>query len=178
MKFIICSDIHGDLEGARAAVSLFKKENAEKLIILGDILYHGPRNNLPSEYNPKAVIELLNEHASDIIAVRGNCDTEVDQMVLAFPLLSEFGYVFADGVSLVLNHGHKISLDSPPPLAKSAILLCGHTHVPAKTEFGNDNLYMNPGSISLPKNGFPRSYVLFENGKLTVKDLDGNEIKV
>lgn len=178
MKFIICSDIHGDIDGARAAVSLLQSENADKLLILGDLLYHGPRNSLPKGYEPKSVIELLNAHRDSILAVRGNCDSEVDAMVLNFPISSEFAEIYADGKTLVLTHGHKVDLDSPPPLREGDILLCGHTHVPAKKSFGNKNTYLNPGSISLPKNGFPKSYAVFENGNITIKDLDGNEIKV
>ena len=178
MKFIICSDIHGDLTGAEAALSLLKSEGADKLIILGDVLYHGPRNNLPEGYNPKAVIALLNENRDKILAVRGNCDTEVDQMVLEFNISSEFAIVYADGKTLILNHGHKIDLDNPPPMCDGDILFCGHTHIPAKKSFGKNNVYYNPGSISIPKGGFPRSYVLYENGEITLKDLTGKIIEL
>lgn len=173
MKLIICSDIHGDLAGARYAIDAFRFEGADKLIILGDLLYHGPRNNLPEGYNPKAVITLLNEYRDSIIAVRGNCDAEVDQMVLDFPITSEFAELFCDGLDLILNHGHKIDIKNPPPINRGAVLLTGHTHVPKIEAFGRDNFNINPGSISLPKNNFPRTYALYENKKFIIKSVDG-----
>ena len=173
MKLVICSDIHGDLAGAKYAVKAFIAEGADKLLILGDLLYHGPRNDLPEGYNPKAVIKLLNEHGDSIIAVRGNCDAEVDQMVLDFPITSEFAELFCDGLDIVLNHGHKFDIKNPPPIKKGAILLTGHTHVPKIEGFGHDNFNINPGSISLPKNNFPRTYALYENKKFIIKSVDG-----
>lgn len=178
MTFIICSDIHGDLLGARAAVSAFERERADKLIILGDLLYHGPRNNLPNNYSPKEVIELLNANRDNIIAVRGNCDAEVDQMVLNFPITSEFAEIFADGKTFVLTHGHRVDLDNPPPLKRGDFLLCGHTHIPKIQKFGNDNTYVNPGSISIPKDNFPRTYMLYKDGEFTLRDIENNQVEI
>ena len=129
MKLIFCSDIHGDINAAQAALNVFKKESAEKLIILGDILYHGPRNDLPPAYAPKEVIALLNENREHLLAVRGNCDTEVDQMVLNFPVLADYGYLYLDGLSVIITHGHNLNTKTPPPMRKGELLIHGHTHV-------------------------------------------------
>ena len=176
MKLLIASDIHGDLESAELVLSAYEKEGCDKLLILGDILYHGPRNDLPKTYAPKAVIELMNKNKDKILAVRGNCDTEVDQMVLNFPILADYAYLSLDGLSVFATHGHHHNTATPPPLAKGDILLHGHTHVLCAVEFGNDNLYLNPGSAALPKEGKPRSYMVYENRTFTVKDFDGNII--
>ena len=174
MKLLICSDIHGDLESAKRVLEVFSKESCDKLVILGDLLYHGPRNNLPGSYNPKAVITLLNENKERIIAVRGNCDTEVDQMVLDFPILADYSYLYIDGLSLFLTHGHHFTKDAPPKLNHGDILLHGHTHVLACEPFGSANLYLNPGSVSIPKGDFPASYIVYENRRFTAKDFSGN----
>ena len=176
MKLLIASDIHGDFNSAKAVIDLFKSENCDKILLLGDILYHGPRNDLPSTYNPKAVIELLNANKNSILAVRGNCDTEVDQMVLDFPILADYCYLLLDGLSVFATHGHHHNTNTPPPLRNGEILIHGHTHVIACEEFGNGNYYLNPGSISLPKENNPRSYMIYENKSFTVKDLDGEII--
>jgi putative phosphoesterase len=146
-------------------------------LLLGDILYHGPRNDLPAGYAPKKVIELLNPLKNEILAVRGNCDTEVDQMVLSFPILADYAYLSLDGLRIFATHGHKFNTDSLPPLAKGDILLHGHTHVPVAIEFGEDNLYINPGSLSIPKESSPKSYILYENGVFSFRTLDGEEYK-
>lgn len=174
MKLLIASDIHGDLDSARDIISAYQSEGCEKLILLGDILYHGPRNDLPETYNPKAVIELLNSYKNEIIAVRGNCDTEVDQMVLNFPILADYSYIFVDGLNIVITHGHKYNIASPLPFGKGDILLHGHTHVLKCEEFGESNFYLNPGSAALPKEGNPRTYMVYENRCFAVKDFDGN----
>ena len=177
MKLVICSDIHGDLSGARAAIEALKRENADKLLILGDVLYHGPRNSLPTEYNPKAVIELLNANKNLILSVRGNCDTEVDQMVLEFPILADYAFLELDGLCVFATHGHHHNTLTPPPLKRGDILLHGHTHVLKIESFGDENVYINPGSIALPKEGNPRSYAVYESRTFTIKDLDKNIIK-
>ena len=176
MKLLICSDIHGDLDSIEMVLSAYEKEGADKLVILGDLLYHGPRNDLPTSYAPKAVIELLNSHKDHILAVRGNCDTEVDQMVLSFPILADYAYLSVDGISLFMTHGHRFGLDNPPPLKKGEILVCGHTHVLKCEPFGDENLYLNPGSAALPKGGNPRSYMIYENKRFEIKTLDGDVI--
>ena len=176
MKFLICSDIHGDLEAAMKIIDIFNKEGCDRLIILGDILYHGPRNDLPENYAPKGVISLLNEYKSSILAVRGNCDTEVDQMVLDFPVLADYAYVVDGGVRFFLTHGHKFNLECLPPLGPGDVLLHGHTHVLKCEEFGDENYYLNPGAATYPKEGNPSSYMIYENRCFTVKDFDGNII--
>ena len=176
MKLLICSDIHGDLKSAELTLRAFKDEGCDKLVILGDLLYHGPRNNLPDTYNPKAVIALLNENREYIISVRGNCDTEVDQMVLDFPILADYSYLYTDGLSLFLTHGHHFTKDAPPKLMRGDILLHGHTHIVTCEPFGNENLYINPGSVSIPKGGNPQSYIVYENRRFTAKDFSGNII--
>ena len=176
MKLFICSDLHGDLESTERVLEAFDREGAERLIILGDILYHGPRNDLPKTYAPKKVIELLNARRDVILAVRGNCDTEVDGMVLNFPIMADYAYIYADGVNIFATHGHRHNLENLPPLAKGDVLLHGHTHVLRCEPFGNGNLYLNPGSASLPKEGNPRTYMTFEDGTFTVKELDGSTV--
>ncbi len=176
MKLLIASDIHGDLESAELVILAFEKEGCEKLLLLGDILYHGPRNDLPKTYAPKAVIELLNKHKDIILAVRGNCDTEVDQMVLSFPILADYAYLSLDGLTVFATHGHHHTTMTPPPMRKGEILLHGHTHVLKCEEFGNDNFYLNPGSAALPKEGNPRTYMIYEDRTFTVKTFDGDTV--
>ena len=176
MKILICSDIHGDLESAEKLISLFREEGADKLLILGDILYHGPRNNLPLGYMPKGVTELLNENKNVIFAVRGNCDTEVDQMVLDFPILADYALLSLDGLTVFATHGHKFNTKTPPPLSKGDILLHGHTHIPACIEFGDDNIYLNPGSVSLPKENNEKTYMIYEDRCFTLKTLSGETL--
>ena len=176
-RILIASDIHGDANTAERLIEIYKASGAEKLLLLGDILYHGPRNDLPAGYAPKKVIELLNPLKNEILAVRGNCDTEVDQMVLSFPILADYAYLSLDGLRIFATHGHKFNMDALPPLAKGDILLHGHTHVPVAIEFGEDNLYINPGSLSIPKENSPKSYILYENGVFSFRTLDGEEYK-
>ena len=176
-RILIASDIHGDASTAERLVEIYKASGAEKLLLLGDILYHGPRNDLPAGYAPKRVIELLNPLKNEILAVRGNCDTEVDQMVLSFPILADYAYLSFDGLRIFATHGHKFNMGTLPPLAKGDILLHGHTHVPVAMEFGEDNLYINPGSLSIPKESSPKSYILYENGVFSFRTLEGEEYK-
>ncbi len=176
MKLLICSDIHGDLDSMQKVLTAFKEEKAGKILILGDLLYHGPRNDLPSTYAPKNVIELLNENKENIFTVRGNCDTEVDQMVLNFPILADYAVFYLDGLTVFATHGHHHTTETPPALKRGDILLHGHTHVLKIEEFGNENTYINPGSAALPKNGNPRTYMIYENRKFTIKDFSNNVI--
>ncbi|MBE6533312.1 MAG: phosphodiesterase [Ruminococcaceae bacterium] len=176
MKLLIASDIHGDLESMELVLRAFESEDADKILLLGDLLYHGPRNDLPKTYAPKAVIELLNKNKDRILAVRGNCDTEVDQMVLNFPILADYAYLSLDGLSIFATHGHHHNTQTPPPLSRGEILLHGHTHVLKCEEFGSENFYLNPGSAALPKENNPRTYMVYENRTFTVKDFDGNTV--
>ncbi len=174
MKILIASDIHGDLDSARRVVNAFENEGCDKILLLGDILYHGPRNNLPATYSPKEVIALLNGYKDKILAVRGNCDTEVDQMVLEFPILADYAYISVDGLQIFATHGHHHNTATPPPLSEGDILLHGHTHVLKCEEFGNKNTYINPGSVALPKESNPRTYAIYENRTVTVMAIDGS----
>ncbi len=175
MKFFIASDIHGSEYFCKKMLECFEKENADKLLLLGDILYHGPRNDLPRDYAPKKVIELLNPLKNKILAVRGNCDTEVDQMVLSFPILADYA-VISEGKRLIYaTHGHVFGENNPPALSEGDVLLCGHTHVPACTE-KDGYVYMNPGSVSIPKENSSNMYMTLENGKFLWKDFDGGTV--
>ena len=176
MKLLIASDIHGDHKSMCLVLAACVREEADKVLLLGDILYHGPRNDLPPSYSPKAVIKNLNANADLFLSVRGNCDTEVDQMVLDFPILADYICLHLDGLTIYATHGHKHNMEKPLPLKKRDILIHGHTHVPACVEFGNENYYLNPGSVAIPKEGYPASYMIYENRCFTIKDLDGNVI--
>ena len=176
MKLLICSDIHGDFEAATAVLEAFKNEGCDRILMLGDILYHGPRNDLPAGYAPKKVIELLNANREVLMTVRGNCDTEVDQMVLNFPILADYALFELDGLSVFATHGHHHNITTPPPLKVGDILLHGHTHVLCAVPFGNDNWYLNPGSVSLPKENNPKTYMIYENRCFTVKTFGGEVV--
>ena len=173
MRLMVASDIHGSAYYGRAMLSAFDREEADRLLLLGDILYHGPRNDLPREYQPKELIELLNQRKDRIFCVRGNCDTEVDQMVLHFPILADYCILPLGKRLLYATHGHHFSEDNPPLLQPGDILLCGHTHVPKCVEH-EQFIYMNPGSVSIPKAGSHHGYMLIEDEKFLWKDLDGN----
>lgn len=176
-KLLIASDIHGDAQTCAKLVEIYKASGAEKLVLLGDVLYHGPRNDLPAGYAPKKVIELLNPLKNEILCVRGNCDGEVDQMVLDFPILADYAYISVDGLHIFATHGHNFNTQKLPPLAKGDILLHGHTHVPVALEFGDENVYINPGSLSIPKENSPKSYMIYENRSFSFIELDGDEYK-
>lgn len=173
MKYMIASDIHGSAYYCRAMLDAFEKEGADRLILLGDILYHGPRNDLPPAYAPKKVIEILNTLSNSLLCVKGNCEAEVDQMVLSFPVLADYAWLDVNGIRIFATHGHHHGRDNPPPLTKGDILLCGHTHVPAFEQCGKFT-YVNPGSVSIPKEGSPRSYMILENRILLWKHLNGD----
>ena len=161
----------------------YVREKADRLLLLGDILYHGPRNDLPEGYAPKEVIAMLNPVKKNLLCVRGNCDTEVDQMVLDFPVLAD--YCLLDltdgsgnaGAVMFATHGHRYNPHHLPPLSDGDILLNGHTHIPACEEIldmdGNRYQYLNPGSVSIPKEGSRRSYMIYEKGTFTWKNLEG-----
>ena len=177
MKLLIASDIHGDIESAKVLIDEFEKRRCDKMLLLGDVLYHGPRNDLPGRYAPKEVITLLNGYKDKILAVRGNCDTEVDQMVLEFPILADYAILALDGLTVYATHGHNFNTKTPPPMAKGDILLHGHTHVVRVEKFGDENTYINPGSITLPKENCPRSYIVYEDRKFAFYSINGELIK-
>lgn len=175
MKWCVASDIHGSEFYCKKLIEAYEREQADRLLLLGDILYHGPRNDLPKGYAPKQVIGLLNEYKEDIICVRGNCDTEVDQMVLEFPILADYCVIDLGSQVVYATHGHVYGEEKPPLLHKGDILLCGHTHVP-KCVQKDGFIYMNPGSVSIPKEGSHHGYMIIEDGEFVWKDLDGNKM--
>ena len=172
MKILIASDIHGSAKYCRALLDRYEKEKAGRLLLLGDHLYHGPRNDLPEEYAPKQVIEMLNRYKDEIFCVRGNCEAEVDQMVLAFPVMAEYALLPLGERMIFVTHGHIFNKENLPPMKAGDILLHGHTHVPACEQIG-EYMYLNPGSVSIPKNGSPRSYMTLEGETFTWKTLEG-----
>ena len=175
MKYFIASDIHGSAYYCEKMLEAYRREGADRLILLGDILYHGPRNDLPRDYAPKRVIELLNAVKDEIFCVRGNCDTEVDQMVLPFPILADYALLDINGSTVFITHGHKHNLSALPPMKRGDVLLHGHTHIPACEE--KDGItYLNPGSVSIPKEGSANSYMILEGGVFMNKTLEGEVV--
>ena len=174
MKLFIASDIHGDFDAASRLVAAYRESGAERLVLLGDILYHGPRNDLPAGYAPKRVIELLNGIKDEILCVRGNCEAEVDQMVLEFPIMAEYAILSVGKKMIFATHGHRFNTKNPPPLHQGDILLHGHTHV-LVCEQQEGYVYCNPGSVTFPKDGH-RGYMILEGDILLWKTLDGEEI--
>lgn len=172
MKIMFASDIHGSEYYAQILKEKFNEEKAELLVLLGDYLYHGPRNDLPKDYAPKKVIEILNSMKDYIFCIKGNCDSDVDQMVLDFPVLQESAVLLLDGKRVYLSHGHKQNPENPMPMQKGDIFINGHTHVWKIEDFENF-LYINPGSITLPKEGQDNSYMVYENKTFVIKSIDG-----
>ena len=180
MKLMIASDIHGCAPACRRLMEAFEASGAERLILLGDLLYHGPRNDLPEGYDPKAVITMLTPYGDRLFCVRGNCDTEVDQMVLPFPILAETALLFVDGRTWFAAHGHRAGANPTakdlPTLPAGSVVLTGHTHIPMLDRNTAGVLLLNPGSTSIPKGGFAPSYALYEDGQFSVVSL--NDAKV
>ena len=176
MKWMIASDLHGSAYYCRKMLEAFEREGADRLFLLGDLLYHGPRNDLPREYAPKEVIPLLNGKKEKLLCVRGNCDAEVDQMVLEFPVLADYAVLPVGQQLIYATHGHIYHVKNLPPLAPGDVLLHGHTHVPAWTEFGQGNLYLNPGSVSIPKENSPHSYMTLEKNTMQWKELESGAV--
>ncbi len=176
MKWLIASDIHGSAYYCEKLIKAYKEEKADKMLLLGDILYHGPRNDLPEGYAPKKVIEMLNAIKDDILCVRGNCEAEVDQMVLQFPVLADYAILTVGEKLIFATHGHVHNNDHLPPLKKGDVLLHGHTHVPACEEY-ETHLYMNPGSVSIPKESSPHGYMTLEENVFQWKNLNGEIYK-
>ncbi len=168
MKLLIASDIHGAAGYCRQLIKAVENEVVDKVLLLGDLLYHGPRNNLPVEYAPKEVVEMLNEIKEKLLCVRGNCDTEVDQMMLEFPVLSDSALVCWEGMMIYATHGHH----EVPALQPGDVVVSGHTHVPVDY-VKNGVRYINPGSVSIPKEDSWHGYIVLENGIFTWKNLEG-----
>ena len=178
MNLMIASDIHGSARYCRALLAAFAREGADRLLLLGDILYHGPRNDLPEEYAPKEVIALLNPLREKLLCVRGNCDSEVDQMVLEFPILADYCILYERGHMIFATHGHNFNKEKMPPLHTGDILLHGHTHIPAWEAIGEGSWYFNPGSVSIPKENSARGYMLLTENEAVWKDMSGNPYHV
>ena len=176
MKLMIASDIHGSALYCGELLAAFEREGAEKLLLLGDLLYHGARNDLPEGYDTKKTTALLNGVKEKLLSVRGNCESEVDQMVLEFPVLGQYAVLLWEGRTVFAVHGHEWGPDRLPPLAAGSLLLSGHTHVPCFRQDGEIFL-ANPGSVSIPKGGSERGYLLLEEDTLIWKDLSGKEIR-
>ena len=176
MKLMFASDIHGSAYYCRKMLEAYQAEEAGRLILLGDILYHGPRNDLPKEYALKEVIAMLNPMKNDICAVRGNCEAEVDQMVLDFPVMADYALILYGERNLYATHGHIYNENNLPPLKNGDILIHGHTHV-LKAEKREDYTLLNPGSVSIPKEGNPPSYAILGDDLFTIKGFDGTIIK-
>ena len=175
MKFVIASDLHGAAPAVRTLSQRIDEEAPDRVLLLGDLLYHGPRNDLPEGYAPKEVLAILNDMAERVIAVRGNCDAEVDQMVLQFPIMADYALFDLDGRMAFITHGHLFNLDNLPPHKPGDLLIHGHTHVLTVQE--KDGMtYINPGSAALPKENHPKSYMIYENGVFTIKTLTGDVI--
>ncbi len=162
MKWVIGSDIHGDEVCCRQLLEAYRREGGDRLLLLGDLLYHGPRNDLPEHYRPKGVLSQLNELSREIYCVRGNCEAEVDQMVLTFPVMADYCLLESGGLRIFATHGHLYNIGTPPPLLEGDVLLHGHTHVPAAEHLPDGYWYLNPGSVSLPKADSPKSYMTLE----------------
>ncbi|MGI6068942.1 MAG: phosphodiesterase [Blautia sp.] len=176
MKYMFASDIHGSAYYCRKMLDAYEREQADRLVLLGDLLYHGPRNDLPKDYAPKEVIAMLNAYKDVISNVRGNCDAEVDQMVLEFPVLADYAFLETGGHTFYLSHGHVYHEDNLPPMKKGDIFVHGHTHL-LRAEKKGEHLILNPGSVSIPKGGNPHTYAMLEQGRFIIKELDGTVVK-
>lgn len=175
MKLMFASDLHGSALCTEKLLERCRAEAPERLILLGDLLYHGPRNDLPDGYDPKRVIALLNAVKDKLLCVRGNCEAEVDQMVLDFPVMADYAVLFLEGRMVFLTHGHVFNEQNLPKLGKGDVLIHGHTHVRALADRGS-YFFLNPGSVSIPKGDGIRGYMVYEDGVFTQKDLDGNPL--
>lgn len=162
MKIAFISDVHGVPSTLEAALKKADELGAEKIALLGDLLYHGPRNGVPNFYDPVKVAELLNARASQIIAVRGNCDAEVDQMMLKFPIMADYQILEAGNETFFLTHGHLFNEWKLPPIGIGTVMVNGHTHIAEKKTLSCGLKLFNPGSVSLPKGGTAKSFGFYD----------------
>lgn len=176
MTYMFASDIHGSAWCCRRLLEEYRRSGADRLILLGDLLYHGPRNDLPKEYAPKEVIAMLNEIKDEIYAVRGNCEAEVDQMVLEFPVMADYAVMVLNGLTFYATHGHVYNQEHLPPMKAGDILIHGHTHLLKAESFGTGYI-LNPGSVSIPKGGNPATYAILEDKRFQIMDFEGNVVK-
>lgn len=175
MKLMFISDIHGSLYWLERALEAVEEEGPHTLVILGDFLYHGPRNPLPEGYDPQGVAARLNAYGKSLVAVRGNCDAEVDQMLLQFPMMGDYVLILHEGRKIYATHGHGFSIDRLPPLSEGDVFIQGHTHLPV-AGIKDGIIVLNPGSIALPKENNPHSYAVLDQGVFTIKDFEGNTV--
>jgi len=176
MKILFASDLHGSASACKGVLERFSREAAHRLVLLGDLLYHGPRNDFPDCYDPKTVFALLNSCLPAPLCVRGNCDSEVDQLVLNFHIMADYTLLPLEGTCCAfLTHGHLFHISNPPSHQSGDVLIHGHTHLHC-IEYQQDYVYLNPGSVALPKEGQPPSYMTYENGLFTIKSMDGKAL--
>lgn len=175
MKLMFASDIHGSASCCRKLLERFEIEKPDKLILLGDLLYHGPRNDLPEDYAPKEVIKMLNGMKKHLLCVRGNCEAEVDQMVLEFPVMADYMTMWTDDRMFFCTHGHLYDIENMPNISEGDVVISGHTHL-FRAEKKNGIYYINTGSVSLPKGGNPKSYVIYKDRMFEVLDMDGKHL--
>ncbi|MEF2878383.1 MAG: phosphodiesterase [Blautia sp.] len=176
MKYMFASDIHGSAYYGKKMLEAYEKEKADRLILLGDLLYHGPRNDLPRDYAPKQVIAMLNEYKDQLYVVRGNCDAEVDQMVLQFPIMADYCVILDQERTIYCSHGHVYHEDNLPPMKNGDIFIHGHTHV-LRAEKKDNYTILNPGSVSIPKEGNIPTYATLENGLFRILGFEGEIVK-
>ena len=175
MKILTVSDIHGSSAYCRLLCDRIDEFDPDVVLLLGDLLYHGPRNALPDGYDPARTAKLLNAYADRIIAVKGNCDSEVDSLMLDFPLIPDFSLLIADDTRIYISHGHKFGAEEHFPMKNGSFFLSGHTHVPDLTE-KDGVVFMNPGSVSIPKKSSCRSYMTYSGGVFCWRELDGGNV--
>ena len=172
MKYMFASDIHGSAYYCKKMLEAYEQEKAERLVLLGDILYHGPRNDLPKEYAPKEVIAMLNAKKNELYVVRGNCEAEVDQMVLEFPIMADYCIIMDGERTIYASHGHVYNENNLPPMKNGDIFIHGHTHV-LRAEKKENYTILNPGSVSIPKEGNIPTYAVLEDGVFSIRGFDG-----
>jgi hypothetical protein len=175
MKFFIISDLHGSAPAFARAAEAFEREKADYLVLCGDYLNHGPRNPIPDGYDPQSLAEHINRYADRVLGVRGNCDSEIDQMLLSFPCLGDYLVFFTAGRRCLVTHGHIHTEKDHPPLSAGDVFISGHTHVPVLKE-ENGIFVVNPGSLPLPKSELGGGYALITDSGITIKSLDGTDI--
>ena len=175
MKLLFFSDVHGVPSTLERLFEHAAELKPDMMVLLGDALYHGPRNGVPGWYDPQKVAELLNEHREHILAVRGNCDADVDQFLLKFPIMADFSEIITDSARFFVTHGHLWNAANVPPVPQGTILAHGHTHIPEIRLLPEGVTLFNPGSISLPKRNFPPTFGFFDGTSLTVRRLEDGE---
>ncbi|CAG9296258.1 phosphodiesterase [Celerinatantimonas diazotrophica] len=178
MKLLIGSDIHGDRQATERLISAYHHHHCDYLICLGDLLNHGPRNKIPKHYDPQAVAELLNEYCDELLVVRGNCDSEVDQMLCKFPMLSDYQQLLTAQRRIFLTHGHIYRPNNLPLLKSGDLFVSGHTHIPV-ANCGDDGIYrLNPGSVAIARDDWPESYALLDEQRMQVCHLIEHQLLI